>query len=114
MSPRTHIVLEPHYLILHKKTLVTIVDGLVGSVRCGNEILWIQKKIASAANVPWRNWVHVVDDDSVKNISTWNSKIAAVISGDDQITNSPPLRRAVEKLIHVSVKSKGFFSNNTL
>ena len=114
MSPRTHIVLEPHYLILYKKALVTVVDGLVGSVRCDNEILGVQKKIASVADVPWRNWVHVVDDDSVKNISTGDSKIAAAISGDDQITNSPPLRRAVEKLIHVPVKPKGLFSDDAL
>lgn len=81
---------------------------------CGDEVFRIKEQVTSITDVLWGNRIHVMDDDSAKYLPTLNAEVAAFISCDDRISDMPPLRRAIEKLIHVAVKSKSLFADFTI
>lgn len=47
-----------------------------------------------------------MDDDLVVDVVIWDAQIAGVVSGNDMMTDLPPLSRVVELLIEIAVKPK--------
>ena len=85
----------------------------MGFMNCGNEILGVQQKIATPPNVGRTDGVHVVNENAAKYLMTRNPKVAATISGNDDVPNPFPFRRTVKSLVHVPVKAKGFLAHIT-
>lgn len=81
--------------------------------RC-DEVLRIKEKIASIADVLWGNWIHMMDNDSAKYLPALDAEVTTFVSGDNQISNAAPFGRAIEKLIHVAVKTKSLFADLTI
>ena len=92
----------------YQKRLITIVDSLMGIVYGCNKKLRIQKQVASIPNILRRDWVHVVDEHPTKNLSPFHAEVAPVIPGDNLIADFFPFGGAIEKLVHVAVKTKSF------
>ena len=59
------------------------------------------------------DWVDVVYQNSIMKFEVRVSKIAAVISNDDLISELEPLARMVEQLIQISVVAKCIGTDST-
>ena len=62
-------------------------------------------------NVFHRQRVHVMDQDPVMNIVSFNAQVASVIAEDDDVADALPLFRAVKHLVETSVVTKCLFTN---
>jgi hypothetical protein len=78
------------------------------------KIIQVKDDRISVYNILLRNWVDVMDQDSVKDFSPLNPKVTSVVSSYHSIASSLPLLRAIERLVQISIESKSFFTNGTL
>jgi hypothetical protein len=75
-------------------------------------IIGVQNTIPSKFYVFNRDWVDVMNYDSIVNIHAFDSKITAIITNNNAVPKMTPLFGEVETLIKISIKSKSLFSNN--
>jgi len=61
------------------------------SVRCCYKKTRIEDVLIAFLNVFGRHGIHMVDYDSVVNLSARNSEVTTVISGDYNVSHPPPL-----------------------
>lgn len=54
----------------------------------------------------------MVDVQSFVNLVTWNTQVAAFVSGDDSTTDLSPFSGRIELLIEISVEPEGGFSDS--
>jgi hypothetical protein len=83
------------------------VDGIVGSVRSGDQELGIKDARVPFENVVRLHGIHVMHVDSIMNLVAFNTKIATQVSSDDVLTNTLPFSGCVEHLVDVAIESEG-------
>lgn len=99
------------YERLWEETLIAVMDGIVSSVRRCDEILWVENIVITMSDVIRRHRVHMMDDDPIIDLITFDSQIQTLITGNHLVTNMLPLSGSVESLIHVTLEAKSRSSN---
>lgn len=77
---------------MKQKLFISIVDCLMGLMNCGDKILRVEKKITSGTNIFRPDGIHVMDQDAAVNLSASDTKVAAIVTGNDQVPNASPFR----------------------
>jgi hypothetical protein len=62
-------------------------------------------------DVVGRHRIHVMNDNSVKDLMPFDAEIATFVSSDDTKPKLTPLIRRIELLIHPSIESEGCISD---
>lgn len=75
----------------------------MGFVCCRDQVLGIEDVEVAVVNIFRRDGVHVVDDDPVINLKAFDTQVATKVSSDYLVSDSLPLRRAIECLIEVAL-----------
>jgi hypothetical protein len=89
-----------------KKSLVTVMNGVVGSMCSCDEELGIDHALVALMYVVRRQRIHVMDVESIVNLVTFDTEVACQVSSDDMLTNVFPFLRHVKHLIHVTVETE--------
>jgi hypothetical protein len=89
-----------------KKSLVAVVNGVMGSVSYGDEIVGIENHRIVVLDCTHRHRVDVMNVDAIVNLVPLDAQIATFVSNDDLMTNVPPLRRDVKLLVDVTIETK--------
>jgi hypothetical protein len=92
-----------------KKPLVTVVDGVMGVVRCSDEILGVDDAFVTVYDLCDSHRIHVMDDDLVVNVEAFDPEVASIVPNDYVVANVLPLSRPVEPLIDPTIKPERRF-----
>src|SRR5690606_11157026 len=87
---------------------VTIMDGVMCSVRSGYKKLRIENISISMFDLLRSHRVHVMDDNLIMDFITRQREVFSLVSSYNVITNISPLPRGIETLIHVSIMTERF------
>jgi len=90
------------------------VNRVVRVVRGADQELRIECVISSVNNIALTKRIHVMDDQSLVNITPRYAEIARFISNDYLPTKLSPLSRPVKLLIDPPVETEGLVTNNSL
>jgi hypothetical protein len=82
-------------------------DGVVSSVRGGDQVLRIEHPLLASFEIFWQHGIHVVNQQPAVNIVAWNPKITSAVPEHDLITDILPFPRAVEVLVDPPIEAKG-------
>src|SRR5690606_531748 len=93
---------------LRKMSLISVVDSVVRSVCSCDEEFWIQNVPATTLELLDSHRIHVVNNDLVVDLMTFQSQVHTFIPSNYMVANIAPLLGCVESLIHIAVVPKGF------
>lgn len=80
-------------------------------VSCRYQVFRIQQNIGTMNDVISKDWIHVMNDCSAKNIEPLNPEITAIVPEYNEVANTSPFLRMVEFLIQISLKAEGLYSD---
>jgi hypothetical protein len=89
-------------------------DGVVSSVRNGDQVVGVEETVVSGLDLLDGDRVQMVNVETAVNLVTIDPKIASVVSDDDSVPGLTPLTRRVEVLVDPSVESKSRFTDSAL
>lgn len=78
-------------MLARQEALVSVVDRVVGVVRCGDEELGVNKATVPVDDVVRRDGVHVVNQQLTVDLVALNTKVATKVSGNNELTSVPPV-----------------------
>lgn len=81
-------------------------NGVVGSMRCGDQVLGIDQALIAMRDSIDIDRVHVMDDHTVKDLVTLDSKIATQVPGYDLLPGVAPESRRVERLVQPAFETE--------
>jgi hypothetical protein len=60
------------------------------------------------------HWIHVMNYESVEDFITFDPEVAALISGNNVVSDLTPLPGCIELLVNVAIETKSRTANNAL
>ena len=90
-------------------------NGVMRLVCYANQVVKIQSTSRSVQDVLFVDRVHVVHDNSIMNLMSFDSEITTFISRYDVVTKATPFTGCIELLIDPTITAEGrtaYFSTN--
>ena len=89
-----------------KFALIPKVNGVMRSMTCTDQELWVKDVLVPSDYVVHSHRVHVMYQDFIEDLVILDTQITTIVSGDYVMANLPPLGRPIEPLVNVSVETK--------
>lgn len=89
-------------------------DRVVGSLAGADEKLRIDDPAFAILDIPNRKRIHVMNQQSERNLVTWDAQIAAHVAKYDFVSRMMPLSGRVELLVQPTIEPKGLLADYAL